>query len=226
MPRRTQLATTKAEETRKRILEAALELFRSRGFDKTTMRDVAAAAGVATGAAYYYFQSKEDLVMAFYELTAQESREQLPAALAGVKDLKGRIRLVIDIKFDQFAPHRAFLGALMRSAVDPASPLSPFGTDSRELREEAIGWFRLAIAEAGERVPKDLEPILPSLLWMYQMGLIFFWIYDRSPRQERSRRLIDGTLDLIVKAIRIARVPLMAPLRRSVVRTLDAIGLS
>ena len=47
------MKTTKAEETRDRILDAALRLFRERGFAETTMRDVAAAAGVATGAAYY-----------------------------------------------------------------------------------------------------------------------------------------------------------------------------
>ena len=64
----------KAEETRNRILDAALRLFRERGFAETTMRDVATEAGVATGAAYYYFRSKEDLVMAFYLRTDQEAR--------------------------------------------------------------------------------------------------------------------------------------------------------
>ena len=54
--------TAKAEETRNRILDAALRLFRERGFAQTTMRDVATEAGVATGAAYYYFRSKEELV--------------------------------------------------------------------------------------------------------------------------------------------------------------------
>ena len=43
-----------------RIVDAALQLFRDRGFDQTTMRDIAAEADVATGAAYYYFRSKED----------------------------------------------------------------------------------------------------------------------------------------------------------------------
>jgi AcrR family transcriptional regulator len=45
----------KSEETRARILDAAIELFRARGFESATMREIAAAADVATGAAYYYF---------------------------------------------------------------------------------------------------------------------------------------------------------------------------
>ena len=42
---RSELATTKGEETRERIVDAALKLFREQGFDQTTMRDVAAEDG-------------------------------------------------------------------------------------------------------------------------------------------------------------------------------------
>ena len=45
----------KSDETRSRILEAALSVFRERGFENATMREIAVEAGVATGAAYYYF---------------------------------------------------------------------------------------------------------------------------------------------------------------------------
>ena len=55
-------STRKAEETRSRILSEALTLFRERGFDQTTMRDIARAANVAIGAAYYYFESKDDIL--------------------------------------------------------------------------------------------------------------------------------------------------------------------
>ena len=47
------------ENTKELILRTALELFRGCGFEITTMRDIARAAKVATGAAYYYFPSKE-----------------------------------------------------------------------------------------------------------------------------------------------------------------------
>ncbi|PYT48006.1 MAG: TetR family transcriptional regulator, partial [Acidobacteria bacterium] len=53
------LATKSAgEKTRELILQTALRLFRGCGFEITTMRDIARAAEVATGAAYYYFPSK------------------------------------------------------------------------------------------------------------------------------------------------------------------------
>ena len=67
MKRRATTTTKKSEETRSRILEAALALFRKRGFEKATMREIAQESGVALGAAYYYFDSKDALVMGFYE---------------------------------------------------------------------------------------------------------------------------------------------------------------
>jgi len=225
MPRRNELATTKAEETRDRILAAALELFRERGFEATTMRDVATAAGVATGAAYYYFRSKHDLVMAFYEQTAREMAAELPAELAATKSLERRVRRIIETQLERFTPHRRFLTALIHSASDPANPLSPFGEETKAIREQAIDWFRRAIDGAAESVPKDLAPLLPTLFWLYQMGVIAFWMYDRSPGQKRTTALLDGTLDLMIKLLRISRLPLMSPLRKSVIRTLHAVGI-
>ena len=61
------LGKAKREDTRTRILDAALRVFRERGPERAGMREVAAEAGVAVGAAYYYFDSKDALVMAFYE---------------------------------------------------------------------------------------------------------------------------------------------------------------
>src|SRR5438045_3562156 len=61
-----------SEETRRQILDTALTLFRKDGFEETTIRDIADAAGLSLGAAYYYFKSKEALVGAYYEFVQQE----------------------------------------------------------------------------------------------------------------------------------------------------------
>lgn len=220
MTRREQLATAKAEETRERIVDAALQRFREAGFDETTMRDIAAEAGMATGAAYYYFRSKEELVMALYARTADEARDLIPPLIDRSKDIKKRIRAIIDAKFEQFAPHRRLLGALVRIGMDPAHPLSPFGKETQTMRDESIEFFRTAVDGSSTKIPRDLEADLPRLLWMYQLGLILFWIYDESPGQRRTLTLVDGTLDLIVRLIQISSLPLMGPLRKRVVNLL------
>ena len=216
-------ATVKAEETRERILDSALKLFRVKGFDETTMRDIAAEASVATGAAYYYFRSKEELVMAFYVRTADEARELWPEVIGESRDLKKRIRAILNLKFEQFAKHRRLLVALLRIGIDPAHPLSPFGKETEPMRDESIDSFRMAIEGSTTRVPKDLRDDLPRLLWLYQMGLILFWMFDESPRQQRTKNLIDGSLDLIVRLLSLSSLPLMGPLRKRMLDVLRAV---
>jgi AcrR family transcriptional regulator len=217
------MATAKAEETRDRILDAALRLFRERGFEQTTMRDVATEAGVATGAAYYYYRSKEDLVMAFYLRTDEEAREAFASAIAATKDLRKRVRGLIDVKLAQFTEHRQLLAALLKAGVDPRAPLSPFGEETKEVRDESIAWFARALEGSDVTVPKDVAADLPRLLWMYHMGLVYFWIIDESPGQRRTRRLLDATLDLVIQLLKISSLPLMGPLRKRVLKVLRAL---
>jgi Transcriptional regulator len=214
--------TLKAEETRNRILDAALRLFRERGFAETTMRDVAAAAGVATGAAYYYYRSKEDLVLAFYVRTDQEAAELFAEALAKSKKLEKRMRGLIEAKFAQFVEHRALLTALLKAGVDPRDPLSPFGKETRAVREENIAWYARAIEGSDVTLPKDIAEDIPRLLWLYHMGLIYFWITDDSPGQARTQRLLDATLELVVQTLKAASLPFMGPLRKKAVKVMRA----
>jgi AcrR family transcriptional regulator len=177
----------KSAETRARILDAAMELFRRQGFEETTMRQIAKEAGVATGAAYYYFDSKDAIALAFYEQSQQELEPLIEQALASGKHLKERLGALLEAKLKYFEPNRRLLGALAAHA-DPEHALSPFSARTREIRERDMASFARALGASGIRVPADLEPHLPRILWMYQMGIILFWIYDRSPAQGRTRK--------------------------------------
>src|SRR6185503_1915141 len=107
------------------------------------------------GAAYYYFQSKEAMVMAFYVRTADEARQLWPDVIGRSRDLRKRLRSIIDLKFEQFEKHRRLLVALVRIGIDPAHPLSPFGKETEPMRRESIESFRAAIEGSSSRVPKD-----------------------------------------------------------------------
>ncbi|HYK17453.1 MAG TPA: TetR family transcriptional regulator [Bryobacteraceae bacterium] len=217
-------AARKSEATRGRILESALNLFRERGFDESTMRDIASAAGVATGAAYYYFESKEALVMAFYQEANIAMHERIQAALSKKTELKSRLRAVVDVKFDYFAPNRKFLGALLRHAADPEHPLSPFSNETREIRERDMLHFSEALDGSNLRLPEDLRPHLPKLLWLSQMGLILFWIYDRSENQARTERLVDKSLGIVASLLKLSKSPFLRPVRRTAIELLEALN--
>jgi AcrR family transcriptional regulator len=208
----------KSEATRTHILDAALDLFRSQGFEETTMRGIAAAAGVSLGSAYYYFRSKEDLVMAFYERAMEGMAPRLDAVLAGQRGFEDRIAGLIAVKFEYFQPSRAFLGALLRHAADPRNRLSPFSNATRLIRERDQMYFARAMTESRDlRTPEELAPHLPMLLWLYQMGLILYWIYDRTPGQRQTRMLREKSLALLVSSLKIFRFALLKPLRSKIV---------
>jgi AcrR family transcriptional regulator len=217
-------ATPKAGETRNRILSAALELFRDRGFDETSMREIAAAAGVAIGAAYYYFDSKDALVMAFYHQANDAMRETIEAALARKTDLKSRLRAVIDVKFDYFRPNRRFLGALLRHAADPGHPLSPFSQETGDIRERDMRHFAVALEGSNLRLPDDLWPYLPRLLWLYQMGLILFWVYDRSASEARTEKLVEKSLAIVTGLLKLSKSPFLRPVRKTAIELLQAVS--
>src|SRR5215813_14107145 len=103
---------SKSDETRARILTAAMELFRRNGFAQTTMREIAAEAGVALGAAYYYFDSKEAIVLAFYGQAQKDLDPLLAESLAGSRDLARRLHGVLEAKLRYFEPNRRLLGTL------------------------------------------------------------------------------------------------------------------
>jgi AcrR family transcriptional regulator len=216
-------ATPKAEETRSRILATALQRFRDHGFDQTTMRDIASEAGVAIGSAYYYFDSKEALVLAFYHEASAAQQEAIQSALQRRTDLKSRLRGVIDVKFEYFGPNRLFLGALMRYAADPANPLSPFSETTRAIRERDMDRFSEALDGSPVRAPADLRAYLPRLLWLYQMGLILFWIYDHSPGQLRTERLLEKSLNIVVSLLKLSKSPFLRPVRKTIIELLEAV---
>jgi AcrR family transcriptional regulator len=214
------VARPKSEATRKQILSAALELFRKQGFEAATMREIARSAGVATGAAYYYFDSKDAIVLAFYDQAQKDMAPLLEQTLLDIKDLEECLRRMIKIKLEYFQPSRTFLGALSAHS-DPQHPLSPFSEQSRAIREADIGFFARAMEGRRSRLPDDLKTYLPRLLWMYQMGVILFWIYDRSEGQVKTYALLDKSLHVVVRLIKFSGLPLMRPLRRMVIELMD-----
>ena len=217
--------TPRAEDTRRKIYHAAMEMFREKGFEETTMRDIAAKASVALGGAYYYFSSKDAIVLEFYREMQENSNESIVQSLASSKKLKDRIRCVIEKRLELLEPNRKFCSALFRHAPDSSDPLSPFSDETRLIREGAIEHMRLAMEGSDAKVPTDLKPRLPYLLWLYQMALIMFWLYDRSSNQERTKRLLDKSLPLLVNLLRLSSLPLMKPLRKSLLELVETVGI-
>ncbi|OKI09882.1 TetR family transcriptional regulator [Streptomyces sp. CB02923] len=208
--------TSHGSRTRTLILETALRLFQERGYDKTTMRAIAQEAGVSVGNAYYYFASKEHLIQGFYDRITQEHTAAVADVLARERDLAGRLRGVLLTWLDIAAPYHRFAAQFFKNAADPDSPLSPFSDASEGPREVAIALHRQVLAGADTKADPELAQLLPQLLWLQQMGLILYWVHDRSENCERSRRLAERTSPLVARAVAASRFRVLRPLVREV----------
>lgn len=215
--------TAKSEMTRETIICAALKLFQEKGCDKTTIRDIAKEANVALGAAYYYFRSKDELVLHFYSLTQEQAKLKNLEIVDSGKDFQERLTKIIEFKFEQMKPYRKFISVIARNAAEPDNPLSPFSERTRAIREDAILLIRQAIEGSNLKYAAALHPYMPRLLWFYQMGMIFFWIHDNSAGQVRSRNLLEHSMKILVRLFRLSTVPFLRPVNQSVIRLLDIV---
>ncbi|WP_228044351.1 TetR/AcrR family transcriptional regulator [Streptomyces ferrugineus] len=206
-------APSKSEQTRALILETAMRLFQERGYDKTTMRAIAQEAGVSVGNAYYYFAGKEHLIQGFYDRIAAEHRAAIRDVLATETELEARLAGVLKVWLDIATPYHEFAVQFFKNAADPDSPLSPFSAESEHARVEAIGIHREVLAGATKtKVPEELRDVLPELMWLSQMGLVLYWVFDRTEGRERSYRLAERGARLTARGVSLARFRVLRPL--------------
>lgn len=136
------------EDRQRKILQAANELISHYGYDKTTMNDIAQAAGISKGALYLHFNSKEDL---FEALLFDQSERVIDDALARIEaDPNGGTFFALYSHMLTAAAHNPFVRALMsqnrRILGDYMQRLanSPFYEQSRGTREEMIQQLQLS----------------------------------------------------------------------------------
>jgi AcrR family transcriptional regulator len=213
----------KGAATRAHVLQVALALFRDKGVDNTTMREIATRASLSLGAAYHYFASKEAIILAYYADVQRQHVELARQALVTTSDLRDRLAVAMHTKLDVLGNDRRIMGALLRYTGDPAHPLSFLGATSRPIQLASIAVFDEALADTP--MPAELRRIAPTVLWALHMGILLYFLYDDSPNQTRTRRLVDGAMEFVVRMMPVMRFPLFKPVRSRLASLLDEAGL-
>jgi len=211
----------KSDVTREKVLDTALRLLREHGYEATTMRMIATAAGVSTGNAYYYFPSKDHLVQELYRTIQDDHRAAATPILDAGGSLAVRLRGVMHAGLEVFEPYHRFGRSFLTIAIRPGTDASPFSGASAEARETSLAIFRDVVEGARPAVPAAVRGALPELLWYCWLGVTLFWVNDSSPGSARTRRLVDGAVPILARVVRAARVP---GVRRTVDEVLALVG--
>src|ERR687898_3577817 len=216
--------TPKARSTRGRILEAALRLFADKGYEATTMRDVAREAEVSLGLAYRYFSSKEEFALALYMRLAEESEEWARDGLAG-GTVAERFEAAMLAKLDQVSPHRGSLAALLTRALDPNSRLSTLGEGTAAVREKMVGVFLEVVRGASDAPGEKQAMQLGSILYALHLAIILYWFHDRTPEARATRELVGSARDALRYLRPALRLPPMSRVLSRLAGSLANVGM-
>lgn len=208
-------ATSKRSQTRARIRDVALRSFRERGYEATTIRVIAQEAGVSVGTTNYHFASKNHLVQELYLDVQSAHRDTALPQLVSEPDLVSRLAVVYRTGIAQLAPYHSHAHEFLAAAVSPRSPVNPLSDDSAEALKIIESLFADAVNGASRStVPAEFREVLPSALTLAHLLLALFWVYDTSPDQARTNKLLTRGLKLLRVALPLVRVPVLrAPMR-------------
>ena len=180
------------EATRERIEAAALELFRTRGFEATTTRDIAKQAEIAVGTLFNYFTAKEAIVIALAEeglAKAQAAAAKQPAAETLEEDLFA----LVAAELRQLRPLRKFIGPVLETALSPLATATAAANGEASLRVQHLeSVTRIARAHG----IAEISAVPLQVYWSLYSGVLAFWAADKSPRQEETLALLDNSLHM------------------------------
>lgn len=196
-----------SDKTREVIVETALRLFRERGYEATTMRAIAAEAGVSVGNAYYYFASKEALVQAYYDRAQAEHETACEEVLCRESAFAARLSGVLREWVRVSEPYHEFAVKFFKHAAEPNNPLNPFSAETSPARDSSIAIYRKVVEGSAERMDAELRTELPELLWLLSMGVVLFWVHDTSEGCRRTYRLIELVVPLVDRLVGLSHLP-------------------
>jgi AcrR family transcriptional regulator len=181
-----------------------------RGFEATTLRDIAGEAGVSAGLLYRYFPSKLAVLMALYDqLSADFERE---AATMPEGRWAHRFVVALSTNLQVLAPHRVALRGLIPVLVGDANQ-GVFSESSAFSRRRVQGVFEAAVRAASDAPKSPLADAVGRLLYLLHLLVLLWWLLDRSPHQRATSALVS-LLRQILSSMAIAlRLP---PVRRFV----------
>jgi AcrR family transcriptional regulator len=180
------------DATRQRILDSALRLFKARGFEETTTREIAAAAEIATGTLFNYFTSKEAIVASVAEESLAKARAAFDRT-AGTLSLDEALFALVAAELRQLKPLRRLIAPLLETALSPLSTAR--STADHSLRS---GHLEIVAGLARGRGLGELSAVALQMYWTLYTGVLAFWAGDQSPKQEDTLALLDESIGMFV----------------------------
>ena len=197
------ISKQKQEEIRRSIILTSVDMFSEKGFEHTTMKQIARRVGIGDATIYKYFSSKDKLIFAYYGLKAQESIEEfLAEEELDDYSLQEKLQLLIDIYLANLLPDREFVNDSLNMIMRSPSVLFK---DVTPVREEFIGVIHDLLIEAetcGEIAQSPFTAMTARLANEYILAVLLYWIKDDTDEFSNTTQMVDMSLSLAVEILK------------------------
>jgi AcrR family transcriptional regulator len=191
------------EATRRQIVASAVDLMTRQGFDGTTMKDIARAAGIGDATIYKYFPTKDRIVLGYLDAMVQQAlADTLQTPCFTDYQLQEKLQRLTDAVLEHLLPDREFVAQVR--ALAQRSPLTLLAEPlaARQALREAVTSFLEAAEAAGEIEPCDFKGMAGGLYTDYLVGVVSYWLADTSDEFADTAQLVDLSLGVLVQTLR------------------------
>lgn len=184
--------------TRRRILDAARELFTTLGFAQATTRDLARAARIASGTLFNYFPSKEAIATDLVDEALRRGEAAFGERADEGRSLDEDLFAYVAAGLRALRPCRCFVRAVLETGLGPIARPPPGRAGSDEEATAQARHLETVYSLAVRHGHDELSPMSLQLYWTLYTGVLTFWSDDASPHQEDSLALLDQSLRMFV----------------------------
>lgn len=190
------------EQTRARLLEAAVDVITEKGFKTASMREIAQRARVGDATIYNYFPSKEKLLYGYCE----HVQRQVMAALKGIENfheysLGEQLQQLVETELQTWLPAREFLQEVFKLTFYSPAAAHEHLEETRRLNTRMVEDLLDAAIEAGEIPPQPYRELLLRLFWDYQTGILAYWLKDDSEGFANTTHLLDSSMEIVTNLL-------------------------
>lgn len=188
---------SKADDTRDRILDAALNIFSNKGYHDTRMDEIVDAAGSSKGAIYFHFPNKERLFLALVDQFADLLERRVVEAVEQEEQGIARVRAALQACLDTFGRYRRPAKILLVQAVGLGSVFEKKRIAVNDRFASLIKKYLDESIDIGDIAPVDTDVV--SYAWMGAIyGIVIRWVYTGEPDSER---ILAAMLPLLLKSV-------------------------
>jgi AcrR family transcriptional regulator len=182
------------DRRRSEMVYAAAKVFADRGYDQTTMQDLASSMGLATGAVYHYFGSKEQLLINICDQLMEPLLERAREIMVGDDPPRDKVRALVRLWVTNVVQYRNHMLVFQqeRHAIES-------GAQWRAVRDSRKAFERLvehALEEADATGPPSLDKRLALVALLGMVNHTAQWYQPRG--RFRPDEIADGYLSLLL----------------------------